>query len=307
MPHAPPTLDRRAFLRRATDALACAAAIRAFAAPGAWAMTDDRPVSPRLRIGVVTSGQSNARATASLGVELGIVEAHRAASLLGGTVDVPSRAESVPAGIALISHNNLSAVICSASADEIVALGRACESAATPLFNVSAADDSLRAARCSRFTFHVCASDAMCQSALGALAKSSGKPDTTIELWDHRLERFGAAQLNDRFRSRARQPMDSLAWAGWFAVKVAWEASIRARATDGAGTVAYLERETTQFDGQKGIPLSFRQWDHQLRQPLYAVAAASEPISIPALSAGSSRDELDVLGTNREASACHWR
>ena len=267
-----------------------------------------RVISPALRAGVVVAGRNDEYATSSMGIDLGIDEATRAASLLGAGVEVVSRVGSIENAVALVRRDRLSAMICAAGADEIAELGRECANLNTPLLNLTASDDSLRNQRCSRFTFHVCASDAMQHRALTGMAASSNRTDATIELWSSRLERFGAAQLNDRFQSRFHRPMDSQAWAGWFAMKVAWEASLRVRSADGPAISDYLERETTQFDGQKGVPLSFRRWDHQLRQPLYAVAASrsSEPVSIPAAT-GGSRDELDVLGTTKEASSCHWR
>jgi ABC transporter substrate binding protein (PQQ-dependent alcohol dehydrogenase system) len=104
--------------------------------------------------------------------------------------------------------------------------------------------------------------------------------------------------------------MDGAAWAGWMAVKVLWEASLRARSTDGAALRAYLDRDATQFDGHKGWPLSFRAWDHQLRQPLYLVAPAENGGTriVGEVPAGrgehSSREMLDRLGADATASAC---
>jgi hypothetical protein len=254
-------------------------------------------------------GRRDEYPTTSMGIGLGIDEATRAASLLGYTVEVASRADSVASALALVRRGQPSALVSAVKTDDIIELGRECARLDVPLFNLVADDNSLRGERCSRSTFHICASQAMRDSALRFLADSAARPATTIELWHHRLERFGAAQLNDRFQSRFHRPMDSLAWAGWFGVKVAWEASLRARSADGSAIAAYLERNIAHFDGQKGVPLSFRRWDHQLRQPLYAVAASgsSEPMSIPTVSAGSSRDALDALGPNEQASSCHWR
>jgi len=301
MSHAPPKLDRRAFLHCAADAFACVI--------GAQMLTPEsrRTISPSLRV-VVGVGNGDQYATSLMGVELGIDEAKRAASLLGGTVELVSRAASASDASAIIRRERPSAMLCAASADDVAELSRACADLRIPLLNLSAADDSLRNERCSRFTFHVCASNAMRQSAISAMSHTSARTDTTIEMWSGRLERFGAAQLNDRFQSRFHRPMDSQAWAGWFAVKVAWEANLRARTTDASAIAEFLDRETAQFDGQKGVPLSFRHWDHQLRQPLYAVAASSSsaPIAIPD-STGGSRADLDVLGTNQEASSCHWQ
>jgi ABC transporter substrate binding protein (PQQ-dependent alcohol dehydrogenase system) len=140
----------------------------------------------------------------------------------------------------------------------------------------------------------------------GALAARGDDAAAATEavLWHPALERFGAGQLNDRYRARFGEGMDGPAWAGWMAVKALWEASLRARATDAAGLRAYLLRGATQFDGHKGWPLSFRAGDHQLRQPLYLAAPADgggtrivgEVPTRGADDTESSRELLDRLG-----------
>ena len=81
------------------------------------------------------------------------------------------------------------------------------------------------------------------------------------------------------------------------AVKIAWETSLRAGSTDPAALLTFLEKESTQFDGHKGAPLSFRAWDHQLRQPLYAVAGAKVIAELPDVGkGGEQREQLDRFG-----------
>ena len=82
---------------------------------------------------------------------------------------------------------------------------------------------------------------------------------TTLRVWHHRLERFGAAQLNDRFRAAGIAP-DDQAWLGWFAVKLSWEAAVRGRSP-----------AELRYDGHKGMPLRFNDAG-VLLQPLYEVA-----------------------------------
>jgi ABC transporter substrate binding protein (PQQ-dependent alcohol dehydrogenase system) len=133
-----------------------------------------------------------------------------------------------------------------------------------------------------------------------------------VEIWHPSLERFGAAQLNDRFRARFAAEMDGPAWAGWMAAKALWEASLRARGTDPAALRAHLERAATRFDGHKGWPLSFRPGDRQLRQPLYLVADApggatrvvGEVPTRPTEGDASSNELLDRLGGGPSASTC---
>lgn len=90
-------------------------------------------------------------------------------------------------------------------------------------------------------------------------------------LWEATLDAYGARELNARFDSRWGRPMDPAAWSGYMAVKIAFEASMQAGATDGASLAAYLAGERGLFDVSKGIGMTFRPWDHQLRQSLYLV------------------------------------
>jgi ABC transporter substrate binding protein (PQQ-dependent alcohol dehydrogenase system) len=128
--------------------------------------------------------------------------------------------------------------------------------------------------------------------------------------WHHELERFSARELNGRFRRRWNAPMTETAWAAWAAVKLVGEAVARAGAADGDALVAFLE-SAPPFDGHKGDALTFRKWDHQLRQPLYVAGprrrddggAQLGPLAV--VGDLSGRD-LDALGTAMVDSRCRF-
>lgn len=90
-------------------------------------------------------------------------------------------------------------------------------------------------------------------------------------LWETTLDAYGARELNNRFMTRWGQPMDPAAWAAYQAIKIVYETAFGAMSLAGADMVAHLEQPATVFDVYKGIGVSFRPWDHQLRQPLYLV------------------------------------
>lgn len=77
--------------------------------------------------------------------------------------------------------------------------------------------------------------------------------------WHPTLTRYGAGELNERFRTRTGKPMDEAAWFGWIAVKIALETSLRKNALAAA-----------RVDGHKGVVLRFNQ-ARELEQPLYVV------------------------------------
>ncbi len=155
-------------------------------------------------------------------------------------------------------------------------------------------------------------------AALLDVAPRSAHESIHAMLWDPAFRFAGALELNSRFAARWKHPMDGPAWASWCAVKILWEAALRARSTDPAQVVRYLESDRVVLDGHKGIILTFRRWDHQLRQPLEMVRLkrgardlleVAEPVGgIPNVNAPGRdpRQVLDQLGDLAPDSKCRF-
>lgn len=267
-----------------------------------------------LRIGVVTSRSPATRAEKSVlnGIRLGRTEAGQTAKLFGSAVEMfeangDARAVGARQAADFLSSARKVQVLIGVAPGDADALARFAEQHGLIFLDVSSRSDALRLS-CLRNSFHVAASETMYaaaqrlrapQTAGGLIVSSSSD---SVVLWDSRLERFGASQLNDRYRAAAGSAMDGDAWAGWAAIKFVAEAALRSRSTDPSRLRAYMESPTTQFDGHKGWQLSFRPLDHQLRQPLYMVVAArggARVVDIPDLrsisSASSDRAAADAL------------
>jgi branched-chain amino acid transport system substrate-binding protein len=128
--------------------------------------------------------------------------------------------------------------------------------------------------------------------------------------WHHELERFSARDLNGRFRKRFRRPLDGPAWAAWAAVKLLGEALVRGGATDASGVLRFIA-SAPAFDGHKGQPLTFREWDHQLRQPMYVAgprrtAAGAGRAGALEVLADVPRGNLDLVAPPRSESRCRF-
>jgi hypothetical protein len=177
-------------------------------------------------------------------------------------------------------------VITSAAYDSIAgsAAGR---HAPMPSIYVVAGDSAL----CSRFLHQSaaaaapvldvgCPSTGMAGPATYAIdsrpASGSASDSSHLELWHSSLERFGAEQLNQRFRRRFNAPMDSDAWAGWFAMKIALDLALHAHTASPSALRAQLADPHASFDGQKGRPLRFDANSHRLLQPLYRVTGTGD-------------------------------
>jgi len=136
-------------------------------------------------------------------------------------------------------------------------------------------------------------------------------------LWFHGFDRYSGRELNKRLAEALGQPAESRAWANFTAVKAVWEAVLRGGRTDTAGLVSFFEKGRG-MDAHKGQPLTFRPWDHQLRQPLMVLrcrvpAAGATRWDIFELlgevplrgTPGKSQEEiLDTLGLSEAESAC---
>lgn len=139
-----------------------------------------------------------------------------------------------------------------------------------------------------------------------------------VTLWEPTLSAYGAGELNARFLGRWGKPMDPPAWAAYESVKLLNEAASFAGTLDGTKIIDYLEDPQTTLDVHKGIGVSFRPWDHQLRQPLYLtkvngdaerllnLAAVAGELPMLYKSSTDPVERLDQLGDLRNASSCRF-
>ena len=96
-------------------------------------------------------------------------------------------------------------------------------------------------------------------------------PDYRIAMWDPSLAANGAGEFNDRYITRWGAAADPPAWSAYHAIQIVFEAVLAAGTVEGPAVADYLENSGAEFDVIKGPGVSFRPWDHQLRQPLYAI------------------------------------
>jgi ABC-type branched-subunit amino acid transport system substrate-binding protein len=252
------TITRRQFLW--TSVLAGLATSRSLA----------RAAEPRLIL--IGHLRPPGEGSAARGALLGAEESVRAAELLGARFELRVR-EVTDAGDAAAATREAAALV-EAGAVALVsaldapgraALGELAVARRIPLLTTRAPGDLAEDEPVRTHVFHVSSSPRDRRETLARWKAGEGAPpgEARIEDWHPSLERFGATQLNQRYRERFGSPMDSLAWASWFAVKAAAETALR-NAVERIGT--------SGFDGHKGVRLRFRPDDHVLRQPLYVVA-----------------------------------
>ncbi|GGF63162.1 ABC transporter, substrate binding protein, PQQ-dependent alcohol dehydrogenase system [Mameliella alba] len=122
--------------------------------------------------------------------------------------------------------------------------------------------------------------------------------------WAQVVEQWGAAQLQSRFTDLAARPMQSRDYAAWAAVRAMGEAVTRTGAADTATLRAYLLGPDFELAGFKGRPLSFRDWNGQLRQPIPLVTQRAVVAQAPLEGFLHQVNELDTLGRDAPESDC---
>tara|TARA_R100000365_G_scaffold26_1_gene94 strand:+ start:5962 stop:7254 length:1293 start_codon:yes stop_codon:yes gene_type:complete len=93
-------------------------------------------------------------------------------------------------------------------------------------------------------------------------------PQYRVGLWDPTDDTAEAEDFNLQIRARYAEPADPTAWAAYHAVKIVVDTVLAVGSTDAQAMIAHLEAPDTVFEVAKGPGISFRPWDHQLRQPL---------------------------------------
>ena len=131
-----------------------------------------------------------------------------------------------------------------------------------------------------------------------------GTEGLIAEAWHWAWERHGAPQLNQRFEKRAKRRMTGTDWAAWAAVKAVVEAVARTKSVDFMAVRGYLSDDEMTLDVYKGVPVNFRPWDNQLRQPIllrtYNAVIARAPIK----GFLHPTENMDTLGFDRGDQRC---
>jgi ABC transporter substrate binding protein (PQQ-dependent alcohol dehydrogenase system) len=119
--------------------------------------------------------------------------------------------------------------------------------------------------------------------------------------WDHN----GAPQVNSRFEKRSGgRHMEGADWAAWIAVKMVVQSTLRTRSTDFSKQRDFILGDAS-FDGDKGLAVSVRPWDHQVRQAVLLAAPYQVVANAPIEGFLHQTNELDTLGDDQPESTCH--
>lgn len=136
------------------------------------------------------------------------------------------------------------------------------------------------------------------------VAGSAGLVPTS---WDGSHDQWGAAQLQDRFMKRFSRRMTGRDMQAWTAVRMIGESAARTGSTDPRTLLNFMTGPDFALAAFKGRPLTLRDWNLQLRQPILLADGRMVVSVSPQEGFLHQVSELDTLGIDRLESKCRLR
>lgn len=124
--------------------------------------------------------------------------------------------------------------------------------------------------------------------------------------WHRTHEQWGATQMQNRFRRKSGRWMTPVDYSAWVAVRVIGEAVSRVQDNKLQSIKEYLFSEGFGIGAYKGVKVSFRNWNGQLRQPILLAAPRSMVSVSPQEGYLHPTSELDTLGVDEPESSCKF-
>jgi len=122
--------------------------------------------------------------------------------------------------------------------------------------------------------------------------------------WHRSQEQWGATQIQRRFTKIAGRFMTDLDYGSWAAMRTLGEAVTKTSSVDPSTLEQHILSGDFNLAGFKGVPLSFRSWNGQLRQPVL-IAGPRMLVSVsPQEGFLHQVSTLDTLGYDQPESAC---
>ena len=122
--------------------------------------------------------------------------------------------------------------------------------------------------------------------------------------WHRSHEQWGGTQLQRRFFKSSGRDMKPRDYASWMAVRAIGEATTKLNSADHRLIKEFLLVDEFKLAAFKGVPLTFRDWNGQLRQPILVVGPRMLVTVSPQKKFLHEFSRLDTLGYDRPESTC---
>jgi ABC transporter substrate binding protein (PQQ-dependent alcohol dehydrogenase system) len=132
----------------------------------------------------------------------------------------------------------------------------------------------------------------------------AGTSGLTPTSWSPAHDQWGAIQLQNRFVDTYKRPMTDKDLNSWTAVRMIGEAATRTNSGDPAAIAQFVRSPGFTIAAFKGVPLTLRDWDLQLRQPILLADGRMVVTVSPQEGFLHQTSELDTLGYDRPETAC---
>lgn len=125
--------------------------------------------------------------------------------------------------------------------------------------------------------------------------------------WHRSFEQWGSMSMQRAFEKFAKRIMTERDYSAWVAVRSIGEAVTRGGKNDAGSVSAYLLSDKFTFGGFKGVGLTFRRWNNQLRQPILVSSARSLVSLSPQEGFLHQKFLTDTLGFDEPETKCKMK
>lgn len=132
----------------------------------------------------------------------------------------------------------------------------------------------------------------------------AGTAGLTAQSWHPAIELWGGTQFQNRFKRQSVRDMRPIDYNAWLAARMIGEAASRTKSGKYQDLVNYIKSPKFDIAGFKGVGLSLRNWNGQLRQPIL-IATPKLLVSVsPQQGFLHQFSELDTLGVDKPETKC---
>ena len=131
-----------------------------------------------------------------------------------------------------------------------------------------------------------------------------GTHGLVVTAWSGVFEQWGATQFQRRFQAENGRWMTPLDYAAWLAVRSIGESATRTNSADPKTLREHMLGAAFKLAAFKGVPVTYRAWNGQLRQPLLIVSRRILVSVSPQQGYLHPSSVLDTLGYDRPEVTC---
>jgi ABC transporter substrate binding protein (PQQ-dependent alcohol dehydrogenase system) len=125
--------------------------------------------------------------------------------------------------------------------------------------------------------------------------------------WHPASEQWGGTQIQNRFAKANGRRMLSKDMAAWTAARIVGDAATRTQSAEPQKIEAFIRSDDFSIAAFKGQKLTFRQWNWQLRQPIFLGDGRSVVSTSPQEGFLHQVSELDTLGIDEPETKCRLK